>query len=121
MDIRLGYELSFEVPRPTPMQLMLYVHPEQASRLRQPERIDLAQGGLGRDFQPLAVRFLRALNLPPRCAAGFRGDIGVPASPSPMDFSAGSEVYLDGSCRLLDARHNQPRIGRVLMARGRDA
>jgi len=39
MEIRLGYELSFEVPRPTPMQLMLYVHPEQAPRLRQPERI----------------------------------------------------------------------------------
>jgi len=243
MDIRVGYELSFEVPRPTPMQLMLYVHPEQAARLRQPERIEiepataiedfidafgnraarilapagtvrirydnvirdsgraeapitgarltpvhamppecwryllasrycevdrlcaiawdlfgatpeswervqavvdwvhthvafgyqfarptksaadvyLERQGVCRDFQHLAITLLRALNIPARYATGFLGDIGVPASPSPMDFSAWSEVYVDGAWRAIDARHNQPRIGRVLMARGRDA
>jgi transglutaminase-like putative cysteine protease len=243
MDIRVGYELRFEVPGPTPMQLMLYVHPEQAARLRQPERIEiepatavedfidafgnraarilapagpvrirydnvirdsgraeapitgarltpvhamepecwryllasrycevdrlcaiawdlfgatpeswervqavvdwvhthvafgypfaratksavdvyLERQGVCRDFQHLAITFLRALNIPARYATGFLGDIGVPASPSPMDFSAWLEVYLDGAWRPLDARHNHPRIGRVLMARGRDA
>jgi transglutaminase-like putative cysteine protease len=243
MDIRVGYELSFQVPQPTPMQLMLYVHPEHAARLRQPERIEvepatavedfidafgnraarlvapagavrirydnviedsghpepaiagarltpvhamppdcwryllasrycevdrlcaiawdlfgatpeswervqavvdwvhthvtfgyhfaratksavdvyLERQGVCRDFQHLAITFLRALNIPARYATGFLGDIGVPASPSPMDFSAWAEVYLDGAWRPLDARHNCPRIGRVLMARGRDA
>jgi transglutaminase-like putative cysteine protease len=243
VQIHLGYELSFEVPRPTPMQLMLYVHPEQASRLQQPERIEvepatavedfvdefgnraarilapagtvrirydnviddsgraeapiagarltpvhamppecwrfllasrycevdrlcaiawdlfgatpeswervqavvnwvhtnvvfgyqfarptksaadvfLERQGVCRDFQHLAITFLRALNIPARYVTGFLGDIGVPPSASPMDFSAWSEVYLDGAWRPIDARHNQPRIGRVLMARGRDA
>src|SRR5207248_8460326 len=50
MEIRLGYELRFEVPRPTPMQLMLYVHPEQASRLRQPERIEIEPATAVEDF-----------------------------------------------------------------------
>src|SRR2546430_17547506 len=50
MEIRLGYELSFEVPRPTPMQLMLYVHPEQASRLRRPERIEIEPATAVEDF-----------------------------------------------------------------------
>src|SRR5260370_42269686 len=50
MEIRLGYELSFEVPRPTPMQLMLYVHPEQASRLRLPERIEIEPATAVEDF-----------------------------------------------------------------------
>jgi len=243
MEIHLGYELRFEVPRPTPMQLMLYVHPEQASRLRQPERIEiepatavedfvdafgnraarilapagtvrvrydnvigdsgraetpitgarltpvhamppecwrfllasrycevdrlcaiawdlfgatpeswervqavvswvhthvafgyqfarptksaadvyLERQGVCRDFQHLAIAFLRALNIPARYATGFLGDIGVPPSPAAMDFSAWSEVYLDGAWHPIDARHNRPRIGRVLMARGRDA
>src|SRR2546429_9076628 len=50
MEIHLGYELRFEVPRPTPMQLMLYVHPEQASRLRQPERIEIEPATAVEDF-----------------------------------------------------------------------
>ncbi|HEU5195119.1 MAG TPA: transglutaminase family protein, partial [Methylomirabilota bacterium] len=50
MDIRVGYELRFDVPRPTPMQLMLYVHPEQASRLRQPERIEIEPATAVEDF-----------------------------------------------------------------------
>ena len=243
MKIRIGYHLSFEVPRPTPMQLMLCVHPEQAGALQQPEQIvvepaipvehfvdwfgnraarilapagrlrisydnvvadsgrpegaidglpltavhamppecwrylvasrycevdrmahvawDLfgktpeswervqtvvnwvhdhvafgyefarptktafdvytERQGVCRDFQHLTIAFLRALNIPARYATGYLGDIGVPASPTPMDFSAWAEVYVGDAWRPIDARHNQPRIGRILMARGRDA
>jgi transglutaminase-like putative cysteine protease len=77
--------------------------------------------GVCRDFQHLAITFLRALNVPARYATGYLGDIGVPRDPNPMDFSAWLEVYLGGAWYTLDARHNEPRIGRVLMGRGRDA
>jgi transglutaminase-like putative cysteine protease len=77
--------------------------------------------GVCRDFQHLAVTFCRALNIPARYATGYLGDIGVPPSFSPMDFSAWFEVYLAGQWWTVDARHNRPRIGRVLMAVGRDA
>jgi transglutaminase-like putative cysteine protease len=241
--IRIGHELVFEVPRPTSIQLMLYLHPERASVLTEPERIgidpatpveDFVDGfgnraarivapagtmriryanvatdsgkaepridglrlhvpsevppecwryllasrycevdrmstiawdlfghtpeswervqavldwvhtnvrfgyefagptktaldvyterrGVCRDFQHLAITLLRALNIPARYATGYLGDIGVEASPDPMDFSAWLEVYLGGGWRTVDARHNRPRIGRLLMARGRDA
>jgi transglutaminase-like putative cysteine protease len=77
--------------------------------------------GVCRDFQHLAITILRALNIPARYATGYLGDIGVPRNPNPMDFSAWFEVYLGGGWHTLDARHNEPRIGRVLMGRGRDA
>jgi transglutaminase-like putative cysteine protease len=77
--------------------------------------------GVCRDFQHLAVTFCRALNIPARYVTGYLGDIGVPLSPSPMDFSAWFEAYLGGRWWTFDARHNVPRIGRVLMAVGRDA
>ncbi len=77
--------------------------------------------GVCRDFQHLAITFLRAMNIPARYATGYLGDIGVPASPLAMDFSAWFEVYLGGRWYTLDARHHEPRIARVLMARGRDA
>jgi transglutaminase-like putative cysteine protease len=77
--------------------------------------------GVCRDFQHLAITFCRALNIPARYATGYLGDIGVPAAPSPMDFSAWFEVYLEDRWWTFDARHNQARIGRILMATGRDA
>src|SRR5271156_5159132 len=77
--------------------------------------------GVCRDFQHLAVTMCRALNIPARYATGYLGDIGVPASPMPMDFSAWFEAYLEDRWWTFDARHNQPRVGRVLMAVGRDA
>ena len=77
--------------------------------------------GVCRDFQHLAVTFCRALNIPARYATGYLGDIGVPPSLTPMDFSAWFEVYLDNRWWAFDARNNQPRIGRILMATGRDA
>jgi transglutaminase-like putative cysteine protease len=77
--------------------------------------------GVCRDFTHLAVTFCRCLNIPARYATGYLGDIGIPPAPFPMDFSAWFEVFLGGYWHTFDARHNVPRIGRVLMARGRDA
>jgi transglutaminase-like putative cysteine protease len=77
--------------------------------------------GVCRDFMHLSVALLRALNIPARYVTGYLGDIGVPVVPEPMDFSAWFEVYLGGQWWTCDARHNKPRIGRVLMATGRDA
>jgi transglutaminase-like putative cysteine protease len=77
--------------------------------------------GVCRDFMHLAIAFCRCMNIPARYATGYLGDIGVPPAPYPMDFSAWFEVYLGEKWHTFDARHNQPRIGRVLMAVGRDA
>ena len=77
--------------------------------------------GVCRNFQHLAVTLCRAMNIPARYATGYLGDIGVPPSPDPMDFSAWFEVYLGDRWWTCDARHRVPRIGRVLMAVGRDA
>jgi transglutaminase-like putative cysteine protease len=77
--------------------------------------------GVCRDFAHLAVTLCRCMNIPARYCTGYLGDIGVPVDPAPMDFSAWFEVYLDGRWFTFDARHNHPRIGRIAMARGRDA
>ena len=77
--------------------------------------------GVCRDFQHLAVTFCRCLNIPARYATGYLGDIGVVVPPAPMDFSAWFEVYLENRWWTCDARHNVPRIGRVLIATGMDA
>jgi transglutaminase-like putative cysteine protease len=77
--------------------------------------------GVCRDFSHLLIAFLRCLNIPARYATGYLGDIGVPIDPAPMDFSAWTEVFLDGRWYTFDARHNHARIGRIVMARGRDA
>lgn len=81
----------------------------------------IERAGVCRDFQHLAITFCRCMNIPARYVTGYLGDIGVPISPNPMDFSAWFEVYLDDRWWTVDARHNRPRIGRVLMAVGRDA
>ena len=77
--------------------------------------------GVCRDFTHLAVTFCRCLGIPARYVTGYLGDIGIPPVPDPMDFSAWFEVYLDGRWWTFDARHNRSRIGRIVMARGRDA
>jgi len=77
--------------------------------------------GVCRDFAHLAIAFCRCMNIPARYCTGYLGDIGVPADPAPMDFSAWFEAYLGGHWYTFDARHNHPRIGRIVMARGRDA
>jgi transglutaminase-like putative cysteine protease len=77
--------------------------------------------GVCRHFAHLAVTLSRCMNIPARYCTGYLGDIGVLADPAPMDFSAWYEVFLDGRWFTFDARHNQPRIGRIVIARGRDA
>jgi transglutaminase-like putative cysteine protease len=77
--------------------------------------------GVCRDFAHLAVTLCRCMNIPARYCTGYLGDIGVPPEPEPMDFSAWFEVYLGDRWHTFDARHNTPRIGRIVMARGRDA
>ncbi len=77
--------------------------------------------GVCRDFAHLGVTLCRALNFPARYVCGYLPDIGVPPDPTPMDFHAWFEVYIDGAWRTFDARHNRRRTGRVLVATGRDA
>ncbi len=76
--------------------------------------------GVCRDFAHLAVAFCRAMNIPARYCTGYLGDIGVPVT-GPMDFAAWFEAYLGGRWVTFDPRNNIPRIGRILIARGRDA
>jgi transglutaminase-like putative cysteine protease len=77
--------------------------------------------GVCRDFAHLAVALCRCMNIPARYCTGYLGDIGVPAMDAPMDFSGWFEAYLGGTWFTFDARFNVPRIGRVLLAHGRDA
>ncbi|WAJ43515.1 transglutaminase family protein [Mycobacterium sp. Aquia_216] len=79
------------------------------------------RAGVCRDFTHLAVAFCRCMNIPARYCTGYLGDIGVPPVDDPMDFAAWFEVFLGGQWHTFDARNNTPRIGRVLIARGRDA
>ena len=77
--------------------------------------------GVCRDFAHLAVTLCRCMNIPARYCTGYLGDIGIPPMDAPMDFSAWFQAYLGGRWRTFDARHNRPRIGRILQAWGRDA
>ena len=79
------------------------------------------QNGVCRDFMHLAITLSRSMNIPARYATGYLGEIDVPASGSPMDFSAYMEVYLGGTWHTFDPRNHIRRVGRALMARGRDA
>ncbi|MDC9823292.1 transglutaminase family protein [Devosia sp. ZB163] len=93
----------------------------QADNMRSAFGAYLQRVGVCRDFAHLAIAFCRCMNIPARYCTGYLGDIGMPPNDAPMDFSAWFEVYLGGKWHTADARHNTPRIGRVLMARGRDA
>jgi transglutaminase-like putative cysteine protease len=77
--------------------------------------------GVCRDFTHLAIAFCRCMNIPARYCTGYLSDIGVPPPHAPMDFAAWFEAYLDGSWHTFDPRNNEPRRGRILIARGRDA
>jgi len=77
--------------------------------------------GVCRDYAHLAIAFCRCMNIPARYCTGYLGDIGIPKQDAPMDFSAWLEAYLDGQWYTFDPRNNIPRVGRVLIARGRDA
>lgn len=80
-----------------------------------------ARAGVCRDFAHLAITFCRALNIPARYAFGYLPDIDVPPATDPMDFCGWMEVFLGGSWWTFDPRNNQPRLGRSLIGRGRDA
>ncbi len=80
-----------------------------------------ARQGVCRDFAHISVMLCRALSIPARYVCGYLPDIGVPPDPTPMDFHAWFEVFIDGQWRTFDARHNIPRTGRVLIGRGHDA
>lgn len=79
------------------------------------------RNGVCRDYAHLAIAFCRCMNIPARYCTGYLGDIGVPVASEPMDFAGWFEAYLGGRWYTFDARNNIPRIGRVLIARGRDA
>lgn len=93
---------------------------QQASATRSALEVYDGRVGVCRDFAHLAVAFCRCMNIPTRYVNGHLGDIGVPVV-DPMDFSAWIEVYLGGAWRTFDPRNNKPRIGRIAVARGRDA
>ena len=88
---------------------------------RAPQEAYAERQGVCRDYAHLAIAFCRCLNIPARYCTGFLGDMGAPPPYGPMDFAAWFEVYLGGAWHVFDARNNVPRIGRILMARGRDA
>jgi len=77
--------------------------------------------GVCRDYAHLAIAFCRCMNIPARYCTGYLADIGIPPPYGPMDFAGWFEAYLDGRWYTFDARNNMPRIGRILIARGRDA
>ena len=80
-----------------------------------------SRNGVCRDFMLLAIAFSRALNIPARYCFGYMADIAVEPDPLPMDFHTWFEAYLGGRWYVFDPRHNVPRIGRILVGRGRDA
>ena len=79
------------------------------------------QHGVCRDFAHLAIALCRCMHIPARYCTGYLGDIGIEPIDAPMDFSAWFQVFLGGAWHTFDARHNRPRIGRILIAVGRDA
>jgi transglutaminase-like putative cysteine protease len=80
-----------------------------------------SQRGVCRDYAHLAIALCRCMNIPARYCSGYLADIGLPPPQSPMDFAGWFEAFLGGAWYTFDARNNAPRIGRVLIARGRDA
>jgi transglutaminase-like putative cysteine protease len=77
--------------------------------------------GVCRDFAHLAIAFCRCMNIPARYCTGYVSDYGIPPPYAEMDFAAWMEVYLGGQWYAFDPRNNSPRIGRILIAYGRDA
>jgi transglutaminase-like putative cysteine protease len=94
---------------------------EHANATRTASEALAEQRGVCRDYAHLAVALCRCVNIPARYCTGYLGDIGMPPPYGPMDFAAWFEVFLDDRWHTFDARNNTPRIGRILMARGRDA
>jgi transglutaminase-like putative cysteine protease len=94
---------------------------EFASSMKSAHDVFCDRCGVCRDYAHLAIAMCRCMNIPARYCTGYLGDIGVPPSTAPMDFAAWFEAYLGDGWYTFDPRNNVPRIGRVLIARGRDA
>ena len=94
---------------------------EHASPSKTAGQVFNERRGVCRDYAHLAIAFCRCLNIPARYCTGYLGDIGLPPPYAPMDFAGWFEAYLGGRWYTFDPRNNVPRIGRVLIARGRDA
>ncbi|MEQ1620239.1 MAG: transglutaminase family protein [Methylococcales bacterium] len=94
---------------------------EYARRTKTAWEVFQEKSGVCRDYAHLAITFCRCMNIPARYCSGYLGDIGMPPPYGVMDFAGWFEAYLDGHWYTFDARNNIPRIGRVLIARGRDA
>lgn len=94
---------------------------EHAQPTKTAREVWQSKQGVCRDYAHLAITFCRALNIPARYCTGYLGDIGVPPPYGPMDFAAWMDVYLGGAWHTFDPRNDEARIGRVLIARGRDA
>jgi transglutaminase-like putative cysteine protease len=77
--------------------------------------------GVCRDYAHLAVALCRCMNIPARYCSGYLTDVGQPPPYTPMDFAGWFEAYIDDQWYTFDPRNNTPRIGRILMTRGRDA
>jgi transglutaminase-like putative cysteine protease len=95
-----------------------YVH---ASPTKTALQVYNERKGVCRDFAHLAIAFCRCLNIPARYCTGYLSDIGLPPPYAPMDFAGWFEAFLEDDWYTFDPRNNAPRIGRVLIARGRDA
>jgi transglutaminase-like putative cysteine protease len=93
----------------------------QASATRTASETIAGGQGVCRDFAHLAIAFCRCMNIPARYCTGYLSEIGEPAPLAPDDFAAWMEVFLDGQWWVFDPRNNNRRIGRILIARGRDA
>ena len=94
----------------------------ESARSTKTARETLNEGkGVCRDYAHLAIAFCRCMNIPARYCTGYLSDIGVPPPYGPMDFAAWIEAYIGGRWHTFDPRNNMPRVGRVLIARGRDA
>jgi transglutaminase-like putative cysteine protease len=94
---------------------------EHASATKTAHQVFNERRGVCRDYAHLAIAFCRCLNIPARYCTGYLGDIGLPPPYAPMDFAGWFEAYLGDAWYTFDPRNNTPRIGRVLIARGRDA
>jgi len=125
----LAWSLFASTPRgwPRVQAICDYVHRhitfgyEHASPSKTALQVHQEQKGVCRDFAHLAIALCRAMNIPARYCTGYVGDIGLPPPYAPMDFAGWFEAYLEGGWYTFDPRNNSPRIGRILIARGRDA
>jgi transglutaminase-like putative cysteine protease len=132
MLIRVGYDIAFRFLQPTAMIVLLYVHPSCASTIQTPERFEVEPSVAISEFVDSFGNRCGRLFVPSGCVV-LHSDVTVEDSgqPDPQDgntpqhnvedFSAWFEAYLEGTWYTFDPRNNAPRIGRVLMARGRDA